>query len=116
MLPKTIDEPLEPGGTKVVKPPATPDFSLLKEIAEGLISIYQREISPHSISRCPFSISCSAFAKQAIDRYGLLGLAKFIDRYYYRENREALVHYRLVEKSQGILKLDDSFFLSPNTP
>ena len=96
------------------EPPATKTlqhFSILPIIADPLISFYQTKISPHSISRCPFKISCSTFAQRAIERYGLFGIAMFIDRYYYRENHEAFAHYKLVVTDQGILKLDDALFL-----
>lgn len=107
----TIDEPFEPGGRIANQDLTNSDLSLLREVCDQLITFYQTNISPGSISRCPFKISCSAFARIAIDKYGLIGLAMFLDRYYYRENREAFTQYRLVETSQGLLKLDDSFFL-----
>ena len=87
------------------------NFSLLPVVADQLISFYQTNISPQSISRCPFKISCSMFAQKAIERYGIFGVAMFIDRYYYRENHEAFAHYKLVVTDQGILKLDDALFL-----
>lgn len=101
-------EPEERGATSLQHPRK---FSLLPAVADQLISLYQTKISPQSISRCPFKISCSMFAQRAIDRYGIFGVAMFIDRYYYRENHEAFAHYTLVVTNQGILKLDDALFL-----
>lgn len=77
-----------------------------------LIGNYQRHISTKSISRCPFSLSCSNFATAAIREYGLVvGLCLFIDRHFYRENNAARYHYQLIETSDGVLKIDDTYFL-----
>ncbi|MBN2105387.1 membrane protein insertion efficiency factor YidD [bacterium] len=76
------------------------------------IKFYQKKISTKSISRCPFYISCSNYAYLAIEKYGLLiGICYFIDRNFYRENIACFYHYELRENKEGILKLDDSFFL-----
>jgi len=81
-------------------------------VANKLIKLYQKEISPQSISRCPFYISCSNYAYQAINRHGLIvGIAFFIDRNLYRENIESHLHYQLRETQFGVLKLDDSYYL-----
>jgi len=73
------------------------------------ISFYQTNLSPKSISRCPFSLSCSRFAVESIKQRGpLFGACLFIDRYFYRENEEAYLHYGLVEVRDGTLKLDDA--------
>lgn len=108
---KAVEDSWEPEEWSAVAPHTPRSFSLLTEVSGLLISFYQTEISPQSISRCPFKISCSSFAKSAIEEYGLFGLAMFIDRYYYRENHEVFAHYRLVVSKQGILKLDDAPFL-----
>lgn len=83
-------------------------------VADRMIQFYQKKIGPNSISRCPFHISCSSYARQAIEKYGLiLGVSAFIDRYFYRENTSSFWHYGLRESGEGVLKLDDSFFLYP---
>ena len=79
----------------------------------GLIRWYQRDISTRSISRCPFSISCSNYAARAVERHGLLvGVCLFIDRNLYRENAGMVARYSLVEGADGALRLDDGFFLT----
>jgi putative component of membrane protein insertase Oxa1/YidC/SpoIIIJ protein YidD len=78
----------------------------------GLIGFYQRQIGPQSVDRCPFWPSCSNFALQAIDRYGVIvGICFFIDRNLYRENPGVFQNYGLVRLSFGRLKLDDRYFL-----
>ena len=108
---EAVEDSWEPEERRTVASLPLRSFSLLTEVSVLLISFYQTEISPQSISRCPFKISCSTFAKRAIEEYGLFGLAMFIDRYYYRENHEVFAHYRLVVSKEGILKLDDAPFL-----
>ena len=76
-----------------------------------MINWYQDEVSPNSIQRCIFNISCSNFAEIAISKYGLVGLLFFIDRYFYRENSEAYIHYPRIIKKNGQIKLDDKEFL-----
>lgn len=81
-------------------------------IANRVIKFYERKISTQSISRCPFYISCSEYAYQALRKHGLiLGICFFIDRHFYRENATAYFHYELRETKTGVLKLDDSFYL-----
>jgi hypothetical protein len=91
---------------------AEPHGRLFEGTALSLISFYQTKISPLTIIRCPFLVSCSTFAARAIADKGLaLGLAIFIDRYYYRENTTAFRLYRLVRTEGDILKIDDSEYL-----
>jgi hypothetical protein len=64
------------------------------------------------VNFCPFKTSCARFAYQVILHRGLFhGGLQFIDRYYYRKNPTASYLYPLVETEEGILKLDDDFFL-----
>lgn len=91
-----------------------PPRSIFLDLADDLITFYQNDISIESISRCPFVISCSSFCKEAINKYGLLGLAMFIDRYFYRENIDAFSHYNLIQTNYGVLKLDDKIYLFEN--
>lgn len=84
-----------------------------RSVVLGLIHYYQKKISIHSISRCPFKTSCSHFAEQAIRRNGLLkGTALFIDRYFFRENISAYQNYPFFETRKGRLKLNDDFYLT----
>ena len=86
--------------------------TVAQDLCLRLIGWYQRGIARHSVSRCPFAISCSNYAAQAIARHGCLrGLCLFIDRNLYRENPQIPSHYRLTELPGGILKFDDGFFL-----
>lgn len=73
---------------------------------------YGQTSQEKSIHRCPFLISCSVYARRAIQEKGFLwGTVLFIDRYFYRENQEAYKHYLRVERKGRIL-LDDSSFLN----
>jgi putative component of membrane protein insertase Oxa1/YidC/SpoIIIJ protein YidD len=77
-----------------------------------LVDVYQDKISTQSVSRCPFYISCSNYLLQAIQQHGFLaGLLFFIDRNLYRENISSFYHYHLREDSNGVLKLDDNFYI-----
>ena len=46
--------------------------SLVRRIAIAPISVYQRVISPLFPRRCKYEPTCSAYAAQAIGRYGIL--------------------------------------------
>lgn len=90
-----------------------------QELALDLIHLYQKHSDKYSLQRCPFLISCSHFAERGIRKYDLLGgVIRFIDRYYYRENKASYLYYPLVSDRNSILKLDDSYYLSqePQSP
>ena len=97
--------------------PATssfPGLSLRQLVADRMLQFYQKKVRPNSIRRCPFYIPCSDYARQAIEKYGLLlGISVAIDRYFYRENSSRFWYYGLRKSKNGLLKLDDSFFLYP---
>jgi len=83
-------------------------------VSEKLIGLYRNRIAVNSISRCPFKISCSHFAQLAIERYGFFkGVCLFIDRNFYRENIGIMYYYPFVEDVNGLLKLDDAYYLFP---
>ena len=44
----------------------------MKKIFLFLIRLYQRSVSPYSPSRCRFRPTCSAYAYEAINKYGVL--------------------------------------------
>lgn len=56
----------------------------MKKIIVGLINIYQKTISPdhgvfkhnHPNGFCKYYPSCSEYTKQAVEKYGILGLFK----------------------------------------
>ena len=113
-----IEAPWEPEDLPVADPPRPrpPPPTLLKSLAPPAIQFYRRHIATQSTGRCPFHISCSHFAEQAVERFGLVrGVALFIDRHYFREHAGAVHLYPLRETwrdNRIRLKLDDSFFLS----
>lgn len=81
-------------------------------IVQKSIGGYQESIGPRSISRCPFAISCSNYALQAVHLHGpVVGIMYFIDRNLYRENPGTPYMYPLIETESRVLKLDDSYFL-----
>lgn len=51
---------------------ATPK-TIGRRVGVALLNGYQRWISPLMAPRCRFAPSCSEYAKQAIERYGLIG-------------------------------------------
>ena len=44
----------------------------MKKIFLFLIRLYQRSVSPYTPSRCRFRPTCSAYAYEAINKYGVL--------------------------------------------
>ena len=44
----------------------------MKKILLALIRFYQRHITPHTPASCRFRPTCSAYALQAINKYGAL--------------------------------------------
>ncbi len=50
-----------------------PRVGIGRRIGIGLLCGYQRWISPLMAPRCRFAPSCSEYARQAIEKYGLLG-------------------------------------------
>lgn len=54
--------------------------TLTGRCAAALIRFYRSQISPALGARCSLEPSCSEYARQAISRHGLLGLAMFADR------------------------------------
>ena len=99
--------PKSPPSESIISPARLP-----AELVIWLIHRYQSGIATRSIQRCPFSLSCSHFAIEAIRRHGaFVGLCLFIDRNLYRENPQIFYLYDLVETRDGALKLDDRYYL-----
>ena len=44
----------------------------MSSIALGVIRLYQRYVSPHLAPACRFQPTCSVYAYEAVERYGLL--------------------------------------------
>ena len=44
----------------------------MKRMLLALIRFYQRSISPYTPPSCRFTPTCSAYAKEAIEKYGAL--------------------------------------------
>lgn len=44
----------------------------MKRVLLALIRFYQRSISPYTPASCRFTPTCSAYAKEAIEKYGAL--------------------------------------------
>jgi putative component of membrane protein insertase Oxa1/YidC/SpoIIIJ protein YidD len=63
--------------------------------ADGLIAWYQRALRRPELpgTGCPFYPSCSAFARQALDRWGVLGFVLIADRLFVREHPLAGASY-----------------------
>lgn len=108
------DEPWEPepasaASAREAPPPSDPpSFRPMADIALWAIGRYQHDIGPHSIARCRFARSCSRFAAHAIEQEGaLVGLLRFCDRFFYRENDDAFRQYRWVRTPGGAVRLDD---------
>mgnify|MGYP005874148303 CR=1 FL=1 len=101
------DIPQEPRHTQNQPTSLLPNFLL------SSIEVYQTAIATQSISRCPFQVSCSVYATQAIQRYGVvIGLALFIDRNLYRENRGMGRYYSRRVSADLQLHYDDRFYLT----
>jgi len=73
--------------TPFVRPspaPVPPDFRKTGELAlagEALLVFYQTYLSPLDASHCPFAPTCSEYARQAIEKYGLVvGIIMAADR------------------------------------
>ena len=108
------DETWEPSDIHTVGSPVpvVARADIAQDIALDLIRLYQERISPASIGRCPFLVSCSNFAFRAIVRKGLVvGSIMFIDRFWYRENAAAFGCYGLARTDDGFLKIDDGEYL-----
>ncbi len=45
---------------------------MVKRVALFLIRLYQRVVSPYLPPSCRYTPTCSEYARQAIERYGLL--------------------------------------------
>jgi hypothetical protein len=72
------------------------------------IRFYQLEIGPNSVSRCPYLVSCSSYAKLAIGKYGFFGLPIFFDRFFFRENEDTFAQYPRYMGAGGVLRYDDT--------
>ena len=104
-------EPWEPD----LAPPAAisttpaPGFHPVTDVARAAIRFYQTDIGSRSVARCPYAVSCSRFAANAIEQDGLLlGLLSFVDRFFFRENAAALQHYGWARTADGQTRLDDT--------
>jgi Putative membrane protein insertion efficiency factor len=85
----------------------------ITDLALIAIRYYQVEIGPNSISRCPYSVSCSVFAHEHIRREGLFGIPAFIDRAFYRENAATFLIYPRAIQPNGQIRYDDYAFRLP---
>ncbi|MBZ0265524.1 membrane protein insertion efficiency factor YidD [bacterium] len=85
--------------------------SLPQSESNILFRLYKNHSDKKSIHRCPFRISCSNYAKSAIESHGIFaGSLLTIDRYFYRENIAAQYNYEHISY-EGRILLDDSYFL-----
>jgi hypothetical protein len=71
------------------------------------IDVYRTSIGPRSVARCPFVVSCSTFAREAIRERGFLGLLSFLDRFFFRESIDAFHRYDWAVAADGSIRLDD---------
>lgn len=84
--------------------------SFLSPITEVVIGAYQVNAGRTSVERCPFHLSCSRFAVSSVNKYGVLGVCMFIDRFFFREHPAIQLYYPYRANSKGVLKLDDHDF------
>jgi hypothetical protein len=103
------DEPYEPEDIEPYSPPRAPSAALgpISDLALAAIRFYQVKIGPNSISRCPYLVSCSAFAYDQVYRLGFFGIPAIIDRMYYRENTDTFTKYPKYVLPSGLIKHDD---------
>lgn len=103
-------EPWEPDlAPPAAIPTPAPGFHPVTDVARAAIRFYQTDIGSRSVARCPYAVSCSRFAANAIERDGLLlGLLSFVDRFFFRENAAALQHYGWARTADGQTRLDDT--------
>jgi hypothetical protein len=113
------DEPWEPA-LAATSPPAAvapSGFAPLADLALAAIDHYRVAIGPKSIARCPYLCTCSAFARRAIEVHGfVLGLVLFVDRFFYRENRQLVQHYEPVIGDDGRMRWSDLVDAGPAGP
>ncbi len=108
-------EPWEPDELDRAAP--APVLTVSRSVALGMIHWYRHDLATRSVSRCPFAVSCSHFAERAIRERGfLIGVTLFIDRNLYRENTAMGTLYPIIQCSDGVLRLDDGFFLGDGNP
>lgn len=64
-------------------------------VADGLVAAYQRWLRRPTLpgAGCPFHPTCSAYARQVLDRWGPLGLVLVFDRLFVREHAAAGARY-----------------------
>ncbi len=60
--------------------PAPPRRRISTAPVRGIIGFYRRQVSPAIGNRCSLDPSCSEYAMQALQRYGLAGVAMIGDR------------------------------------
>jgi hypothetical protein len=103
------DEPYEPEDLELSVPTREPSGALgpISDVALAAIRFYQVKIGPNSISRCPYVVSCSAFAYDQVYRLGFFGIPAIIDRMYYRENADTFNKYPKYVLPSGLIKHDD---------
>jgi Putative membrane protein insertion efficiency factor len=88
-------------------------FGPLNALMLAAIRYYQIEIGPGSISRCPYLISCSAFAYHSIANAGFFGIPAVVDRLFYRENPDTFTKYPRTILPSGVVRYDDAAFRLP---
>lgn len=102
------DLPFEPAPPGAPPLPPPPPFAPFRELSLALVERYQETAAPISVARCPFALSCSALAHQALHEEGLpVALIRFVDRFFFRENAGTPDHYTLRRAPGGRLLLDD---------
>jgi len=86
--PCEVSRPFEPWDTAAVTAPPPP-IAPAGGLADALLATYQRSLrrpEQGAAGGCPFEPTCSHFARQAFDRYGLAGLLLVVDRLLIREH------------------------------
>jgi putative component of membrane protein insertase Oxa1/YidC/SpoIIIJ protein YidD len=83
-----------------------------RPVLERAVELYRDHSGGRTTNRCIFHVSCSHFLEQAVSERGvLLGIVMFIDRNMYRENLQAYGMYETLYRPDGVLEVDDGFYL-----
>lgn len=113
----TDSEPLEAGEAlhRPLSFSSTPSSNPVTVLFRAFVSLYQQKVSTNSVQRCPFTLSCSQYAMHAMERYDILGIPLFLDRFFFRENESVNDNY-VIRMRNRRATYDDAFYLHESIP